>query len=71
MLNSCGGTYGHFVMKHMSHKVHESTIGPNLSFVKELTSPSLDSSINLMHKRYLAYRKTGKIKSDVDLIKGY
>ena len=31
----------------------------------------IDSSINLMHKRYLAYRKTGKIKSDVDLIKGY
>ena len=31
----------------------------------------IDSSINLMHERYLAYRKTGKIKSDVDLIKGY
>ena len=31
----------------------------------------IDSSINLMHERYLTYRKTGKIKSDVDLIKGY
>ena len=31
----------------------------------------IDSSINLLHKRYLAYRKTGKIKSDVVLIKGY
>ena len=31
----------------------------------------IDSSINLIYERYLAYIQNGKIKSDVDLIKGY
>tara|TARA_B100000029_G_scaffold110214_5_gene102005 strand:- start:8148 stop:9077 length:930 start_codon:yes stop_codon:yes gene_type:complete len=31
----------------------------------------IDSSIKLMHDRYLSYKKNGKIKSDVNLKRGY
>ena len=31
----------------------------------------IDSSTDLIYERYLVYKKTGKIKSDVNLKKGY
>ena len=42
------------------------TVTPHIAAITDI-----DSSINLMHKRFVSFKKTGKIKSDVDFKKGY
>ena len=45
MLNACGGTYGHFVMKHMSQSVQASTTGFRSALSTASSSPVFDASI--------------------------
>ena len=45
MLNSCGGTYGHLVMKHMSQSVHLSVMSSKSFLVRSSTDSFGESSI--------------------------
>ena len=53
-------------------KNHKFWNHPNVTVTPHIAAISdIDSSIKLMHKRFVSYKKTGKIKSDVDSKKGY
>ena len=53
-------------------KNHKFWNHPNVTVTPHIAAISdIDSSIKLMHKRFVAYKKTGKIKSDVNSKKGY
>ena len=53
-------------------KNHKFWKHPNVTVTPHIAAlTDIDSSINLMHKRFVSYKKTGKIKSDVDSKKGY
>tara|TARA_Y100000590_G_C15720083_1_gene1013263 strand:- start:1125 stop:2054 length:930 start_codon:yes stop_codon:yes gene_type:complete len=53
-------------------KTHKFWNHPNIIVTPHAAAlTDIDSSIDLMHSRYLAFVRTGKIKSDVDLKKGY
>lgn len=53
-------------------KNHKFWIHPNVTVTPHAAAlTDIDSSIRLMYSRYLFYKKNKKIKSDVNLVKGY
>jgi glyoxylate/hydroxypyruvate reductase A len=53
-------------------KNHKFWKHPNVTVTPHIAAlTDIDSSINLMHERFVSYKKAGKIKSDVDSKKGY
>ena len=53
-------------------KNHKFWNHPNVTVTPHIAAiTDIDSSINLMHKRFVSYKKIGKIKNDVDSKKGY
>ena len=53
-------------------KRHKFWKHPNVTVTPHAAAlTDIDSTTNLIYGRYLTCKKTGRIKSDVDLIKGY
>ena len=53
-------------------KNHKFWNHPNITVTPHIAAlTDIDSSINLIHKRFVSYKKIGKIKSDVNSKKGY
>ena len=62
-MNSCGGTYGHLVIKHISHKVHESTTNGNfLLSTYELQRKNYEKEFNYLMKGHSYYFESQKEK---------